>query len=351
MDTISKRILIVAGGTGGHVFPAVCVFKKLAGLHVEFATDKRGSAYLDESLSPVVVQNIDTSSRLRLYLSLLLNIAKSIIFFAKNRYDVVVGFGGYPSIPLVLSAKLFGIRTVIHEQNAVIGKANRLLSKFAFKVITSFANTKYVNASHKTLYIGNPTRFENAYDCSAVKKSDDVFTILIFGGSQGARVFSDCVADALCEIAKSRRIKVFHQCRRDEIDKTRKKYGEADVDHVVEPFFHDMQEMYAKSDVVISRSGASSIFEMIGFKKPAILIPYEKSINGDQMENAKFLEDNKAAILLRESEHLRDNVLKNLIDLIDDRSKLYEIADNLESLYKPNITELFAEALKNCLPQ
>jgi UDP-N-acetylglucosamine--N-acetylmuramyl-(pentapeptide) pyrophosphoryl-undecaprenol N-acetylglucosamine transferase len=351
MSKVSQKILIIAGGTGGHVFPAICIFKRLANdYHVDFATDRRGLVYLEKSIKPVIVQDIDTSSRLKLYISLLINIAKSIVFTAKNKYDLVIGFGGYPSIPLVISYKLFKSRIIIHEQNAVIGKANKLLSKLAFKIITSFTNTKCIENCKKIIHIGNPTRFENVYDINTPRESDDEFAILVFGGSQGARVFSEDVADALCEVAKSRRIAVYHQCTRLEIEKTKKKYTDADVDHVVEPFFDNMSEMYKKSDIVIARSGASSIFEIIGFRKPAILIPYLKSINGDQMENAKFLQDNGAAILLKENEQLRDNVYKILMNFIDNKTKLDGLAKNLNKLYRPNVTELLVECLKNCLP-
>jgi UDP-N-acetylglucosamine--N-acetylmuramyl-(pentapeptide) pyrophosphoryl-undecaprenol N-acetylglucosamine transferase len=346
---MSGRVLIVAGGTGGHVFPALCLYKKLQKCRVDFGTDRRGATYLDKDLVPVLVQNINTSCRLRLYLSLLYNIAGALIFLLKNKYDIVIGFGGYPSIPLTLSAQILGIRTIVHEQNAVVGKANKLLLRFAFRIVTSFKNTKGLRENKKIVHIGNPTRFEDIYDDANIRR-DDSFTILIFGGSQGARIFSDNVADAVCSVSHSRRIGVIHQCPTLEIERTKRKYNEYNINHVIAPFFHDMAGPYQKADLVISRSGASSVFEIIGFKKPAILIPYANSINGDQMENAKFLESKGAAILMEEGDGLKTGIENALVDLIDNRSKLEGASRKLKELYTPRIADLFRELLESCLP-
>ncbi|MDR0630694.1 MAG: glycosyltransferase, partial [Holosporales bacterium] len=220
---MTKRILIAAGGTGGHVFPASCLAHALKKNEITFATDQRGIKYIN-SFNQVIIQNIKTTPRTMLYASLLINTLKSFIYLIKNRQNIVIGFGGYASIPFLIAAQSLGIKTVIHEQNAIIGKANKLLSKFAFKIVTSFENTKGLSPSNKIHHIGNPTRFEAEYNIKNTKQND-IFTILIFGGSQGASDFSNDVADAICKISKEHKIKVYHQCPAEELDKTTNKYA------------------------------------------------------------------------------------------------------------------------------
>ena len=148
-----KKIIIAAGGTGGHVFPALCLARELKnnGHNVMFATDKRGLKYLSEFRTNAIIQKINTSSRLKLYFSLVINILFCLFRIMRIKPDLVIGFGGYPSVPFVFAAQILKVKTVIHEQNAIIGKANKLLSKMADLVVTSFTETKGLQRSKKVL--------------------------------------------------------------------------------------------------------------------------------------------------------------------------------------------------------
>ena len=345
---MKKKITIAAGGTGGHVFPAVCLANELRsrGYDIVFVTDKRGKKYLNDEGYPIVVQDINTSSRGKLYVSLIKSVLFSFFKLFKNKPDCVIGFGGYPSVPFVFASQLLGIKTIIHEQNAVIGKANKLLSKLATRIITSFNDTKYLNKTNKVVYIGNPTRFEKQYLNKKSNEKSDVLKILIFGGSQGAKIFSTQITDAICSIAKEKKIQIFQQARHEDVEMLRDKYIDNNIPHVVDNFFNNIDELYIQADLVISRSGASSIFEIIGFRKPAILIPYKKSINGDQEENARFLKRNRAAVVIDEHKDTNEDIFNIIKSAIEDSENLLDIEKSLDALFIPEITQKISDEVE-----
>lgn len=224
-----KTIIIAAGGTGGHVFPAVSVANELSSkFNIQFVSDRRGAKYLELYTDTAIVQNINTENRIKLYISVAINTLKSLFFLIKNRPLCVVGFGGYPSIPFVLAAQFLGIITVIHEQNAVIGLANKLLSKMADKTLLSFKE------------YGNPTRFEALYDNFKYTPSQTPdFKILVLGGSQGSQIVTENVSKCLCKISKEIRnnLFVYHQVRSEDMDFVQKRYKEYGISSIVQTFF------------------------------------------------------------------------------------------------------------------
>ncbi|MDR0744786.1 MAG: undecaprenyldiphospho-muramoylpentapeptide beta-N-acetylglucosaminyltransferase [Holosporales bacterium] len=343
------KVIIATGGTGGHVFPGVCIANELRKNNVSilFATDKRGVKYLGDCANKAIIQKINTSSRYLLYISLLKEIVSAVIYLLKNRYDCVIGFGGYPSVPYVLAAQILRKKTIIHEQNAAIGKANKLLSRLASRIITSFENTKNLKKSNKIINIGTPTRFESMYDLEEVHENGD-FTILVIGGSQGAQIFSKLVTHALCDLKESN-IMIYSQVIEQDIDFVKKQFQQAQINHEVKSFFNNIDALYKKADLVIARAGASSIFEIIGFKKPAILIPYKKSINGDQEENAKFLLKNDAAIVVDELNITSSDLKEMIKKLINNPKKLTTMKKNLEKIYTSNITKKVVSEILNTL--
>ncbi|MDR1333045.1 MAG: UDP-N-acetylglucosamine--N-acetylmuramyl-(pentapeptide) pyrophosphoryl-undecaprenol N-acetylglucosamine transferase [Holosporales bacterium] len=347
-----RLIFIAAGGTGGHVFPAICLAKALerrppesGSLTVVFCTDTRGARYVSDLTCKVLKQKISTTSRMALYVSLIFNTIKSIVKLRKLRPSVVVGFGGYPSIPYVLAAQLLGIKTAIHEQNAVLGLANRLLSYAATVIMVSFPQTAKLRNSRRSTCVGNPSRFEESYR-TVKSPNNGTFTILVFGGSQGSRVFAYDVAPVICKVAHSFKMRVFHQCRPEHIDEVERLYVADNVDHTISDFFDDIDLLYGQADLVISRAGASSIFEIIGFRKPSILIPFKGSINGDQAANAKFLLDREAAFVLNESDTLQRELEELILAIINDRSKLDAIASVLQTMDVADCTQRMVRVIE-----
>ncbi len=348
--TSHGRIIIASGGTGGHVFPATVLGDELLsrGYEVVFATDKRGLKYLGKFADAGIVQNIKTKSRPILYITLLYNTLIALCKIIKLRPNLIVGFGGYPSVPFVLAGQLLKYKTIIHEQNAVIGKANLLLSKFATMILTSFQNTLLLKLKKNVQHVGNPSRFENV-DFIPRNQAYTRKKILVFGGSQGSKIFADTIQSAIIELSKSREIEVFHQCRVEDLKRVQDSYNNAKIKNTVSPFFEDMDKKYQEADIIISRSGASSIFEIIHFGKPAILIPFARSINGDQLANARYLSEHKAAFVIEESV-LNQGLLLEKLQIIIDNTKLYEtFAKNLKELEIKNTTKKFADTIENML--
>ena len=229
-----------------------------------------------------------------------------------------------------------------------MGNANKVLSKLTNNIFMSFKNTTGVKMSSKTVYTGNPTRYDALYD--SIKEyninNNDSFTILIFGGSQGAAIFADTVTNTICELSNKYKIKVYQQARQEDINKIKELYSRHNIEYYVEPFFNNINELYTIADLVISRSGASSIFEIIGFKKASILIPYSKSINGDQIANATHLSMKEAAIVLSDT-IITVEILYNKIEyLINNRNELKIMSHNLCDI---NLTNSTTNLLNNVL--
>lgn len=344
----NNTIIFAAGGTAGHVFPAMCVARELKKrkYNIIFATDKRGLKYLEEFKDSAIVHDVNTKSRYGLYVSLLKNIAISMWTNLKISPKIIIGFGGYPSVPITLAGQILFFKTLIHEQNAIIGKANKLLSKFANKVLLSFEHTRGVENTKKNIYVGLPTRFDNI-SCKH-RKSDEYINILVFGGSQGSSLFANEVIQGICEFASTNKVKVFHQGRKEDIKKISRIYKEKNIEFEVKEFFDNIGELYECSDIVISRSGASTVFEIIEFQKPSILIPYAKSINGDQLENAKFLAQNDAAIMIEEKDISKDEILQALKELsfLENRNKF---SCNIKKLRQKDTIKKFADIVEETL--
>ena len=350
---MQKKVVIAAGGTGGHVFPALCLAHALSNKNykVEFIVDKRGYKYLkninDNNIS-IKIQNINNKSRIILYFSVFKNLILNIFKFIFNRPLYIIGFGGYPSFAPVFAGQILRIKNAIHEQNAVIGNANKVLSKLTNNIFISFENTVGIKQNNKIIYTGNPTRYDNLYDSIQQYKinNDEVFTILIFGGSQGAAIFADTVTNTICKLSNKYKIKVYQQSRQEDIDKIKNLYSQYSIEYYVESFFNNINELYTIADLVISRSGASSIFEIIGFKKPSILIPYSKSINGDQIANATYLNQKEAAIVLSDTIITVDILYNKIEYLINNKNELEILSHNLSNI---NLTNSTINLLENVI--
>lgn len=352
---MQKKIIIAAGGTGGHVFPALCLAQALANKNykIEFIVDKRGYKYLnnikDNNIS-IKIQNINNKSRIILYFSVIKNIILNIFKFIFNRPSYIIGFGGYPSFAPVFAGQILRIKNAIHEQNAVMGNANKVLSKLTNNIFVSFENTVGIKPNNKVIYTGNPTRYDNLYKNINQYKinNNEVFTILIFGGSQGAAIFADTVTNTICKLSNKYKIKVYQQSRKEDIDKIKELYSKHNIEYYIEAFFNNINELYSIADLVISRSGASSIFEIIGFKKPSILIPYSKSINGDQIANATYLTQKEAAIVFSDTIITVDILYNKIEYLINNKYELEILSHNLSNINLINsTTNLLNNVIKN----
>ncbi|CAO4847104.1 MAG: UDP-N-acetylglucosamine--N-acetylmuramyl-(pentapeptide) pyrophosphoryl-undecaprenol N-acetylglucosamine transferase [Holosporales bacterium] len=342
-------ITLITGGTGGHVFPAVALYEELKSRHIaaEIIVDQRGKRFLPSTVACYEIQIHRTFPPLGRFfypLSLVGAFLQSLWRFVVHRPKAVVGFGGYTTVPALCAAKLLNIPVVIHEGNAFIGKANRLMSRFATAVAVSFPGT--VSHHPKTVITGFPLRsafFESFPYMPRTK--DDPFHILVVGGSQGASLFAKLIPDAISmlELEEQKMIVVHHQCKKEQLDITRQEYKSLSCRVILKPFFDDMPHQYRNAHVVITRAGASSIFELAATKCPCILYPFMASVEGDQAKNAQIIEKMKGGWVYNEKEsgaHHLANVLKTLIHephLLEERSA------NIAKLVMENPTKALAD--------
>ncbi|MGB0749434.1 MAG: undecaprenyldiphospho-muramoylpentapeptide beta-N-acetylglucosaminyltransferase [Magnetospiraceae bacterium] len=297
-------ILLAAGGTGGHVFPAEALAESLLarGCRLALVTDKRGSAY-GGRLGAMDTYRIRAGgiagrsliNRLRAMVDLGLGVVQAFLLLARLRPAAVVGFGGYASFPTVKAATLRKVPTVIHEQNAVLGRANRMLAKSVSRVALAFPETKFAPAdAAKVQHVGMPVRpailaaREAAY---AAPEPGQPLRILVMGGSQGAAVFSAIVpqAVALLPEGQQQRLHISQQCRPEDLDKVTSDYAALSATTELRTFFEDVPDRLAAAHLVITRSGASSLAEVMVVGRPSILVPYPYAIDDHQTANARAL--------------------------------------------------------------
>ncbi len=346
-------ILIMAGGTGGHVFPALAVadYMKVSGWRVVWLGTKGG---MEEILVPQKGYEIEIMdfSGLRgknlmvwflLPLRLLLAFWQSAKVLFQIRPDVVLGMGGYPAFPGGIMASLLNKPLLIHEQNSVPGLANKILAKFADKVLLGFPNA--IRNEKKIIFSGNPVRKEISQldipDKRYAGRSGKL-KLLIIGGSLGAQALNTIVPKMLKLIPDHMRPLVTHQAGRKHLETLKKNYAEAGVEGELLVFIENIAVQYADCDLVICRAGALTIAELTAAGIASILVPFPYAVDDHQTSNAKFLSDKDAAVLLPQNELTPQGLAQLLMEFT--REKLLGMAMKARELARPDATRLVAEA-------
>jgi UDP-N-acetylglucosamine--N-acetylmuramyl-(pentapeptide) pyrophosphoryl-undecaprenol N-acetylglucosamine transferase len=349
-----KPIIIITGGTGGHVFPAVAVYDELKKENedVNFFVDQRGKKFVPSHIQNLIEVPIHRTfppfGKLFYPFSLFGAFINYIIRFLNHRPKMIIGFGGYMTMPGILAAKVLQIPIILHEGNSFLGRANRFLQKFANLVLVSFQETK-TDYIEKTVVTGMPLRshFCKPYTYIA-PDSREPFNLLVVGGSQGSSLFSKLIPDAISglPIDLQQRIIVHQQCRNEQLEIAEQEYRDLPCKVKLQPFFDDMEKQYEWAHLVITRSGSSSVFELIHTKRPAILFPYAAAIEGDQAKNANILKSKNACWVLNEKESGPKALSKILSELIDNPDQLTEKSKNIADLQKEEATKLFIKTIK-----
>ncbi len=319
-----RPIVIAAGGTGGHFFPAEALATELVarGHRVALMTDARAAARLPESFTGrevFVLRGAGVAGRgLRRGLGaaarLAAGTAQARLILSRLDAAAVVGFGGYPSVPPVLATTLMrnAPPVVLHEQNAVLGRANRLLARRATALALSFEHTARVPAAIRTTVTGNPVRPGFLLPLPSFTGEGSMLNLLVLGGSLGARVFSDAVPAALAAlpIQQRSRLVVTQQCRAEDMARAGKAYADAGIAAELSPFFTDIPARLAAASLVIARAGASTVAELAVAGRPAILVPLPGAIDDHQTANARALSAAGGAWVLPQTEinTLRDRI-------------------------------------------
>ena len=338
----SGGVLVAAGGTGGHLFPAEALAAALAkrNVTVGLLTDARAARHAG-AFAPDAVHVIPSATvRGRDPLSLaktggLLGYGtlKAWLMLPRLRPAIVVGFGGYPTVPPLLAASLRGIPTLIHEQNAVMGRANRFLAPRVRAIALGFAGVLRGDAAlnAKATHTGNPVRpavIAAAATSYPPLADGGPLRLLVFGGSQGARVMADIVPPAIENLDGSlrARLHIVQQARDEDFPRVRDNYARLGVAAEVAPFFGDLPARMAASHLIISRSGASTVAELAAIGRPGILVPLPHALDQDQRANAGFLMDAGGAIRVDQAELTPNRLASEITALAADPGRLAAMA-------------------------
>ena len=337
---IGRKIVLVAGGTGGHVFPAISLAEKLKGMghDILIITDLRGKKFEIERIGVAVKYiNVKNPSQKNLFVRMIaiLSLIKSTILSWKSisdfGADVVVGFGGYPSLSPLLASHWMGIPSILHEQNAVLGRANRWLMKRATFIAKSFKNTSGLDDKKiVSCLTGNPVRTEfiSSREISGpILEANKDINLLIVGGSLGARFLSDVVPSAIASLNKQlrERLVIKQQCRIEDIQHVNTVYEKAGIKFELKTFFHKMPEVLQEAHLVISRSGASTVAEIAVVGRPAIFIPYPFAMDNHQHKNTIDMVKAGGAWCCEETD-LKPEALANVVRKVLTDENIYNTA-------------------------
>lgn len=359
---MSETILLAAGGTGGHLFPAESLAAELGrrGHVVELATDERADKY--GRAFPARAVNIVASATFKGRDPL--QVAGTVVALVRGTFQawrlirrirpaVVVGFGGYPTFPPLIAAQLSGVPTILHEQNAVMGRANRALAARVTRIALSFGGTGLMGRREqaKSVHTGNPVRdmvisaARVPYDTPTV---DGRFRLLVFGGSQGARFFSECVPPAIERLAPElrARLEIVQQARPEDAQAVAATYARLGVAADVAAFFIDLPARIAGAHLVVCRSGASSVGELSVIGRPSILVPLPGALDQDQAANAAVLEKAGGAWTIRQNELTPDRLADELTKAMTFPEQLGEVAEAARAAGRPDAVARLADLVE-----
>jgi len=349
------KFFLAAGGTGGHIFPAEALAEGLIqrGHQVILITDERYKNY-DGHEKKFRIEKIPAAtlkggffSKLKALIKILLGILVSLRILRGSRSAVVIGFGGYPSFPAIIAAKFLGQKIIIHEQNAVLGIANRALAPLANIIATSFPEVQGITTRNakKICYTGNPVRgaIAEIHDFP-YPEIGNALNILVIGGSLGATVFSEVVPAALMKLNPEIRekIKISQQARAEDVERVKKNYMEMGVIATVATFFTDVPKRLAEAHLIIARAGASTVAELAVAGRPSMLVPYPNSKGDHQLYNARSLEKIGAAWVIEQKNFTAEGLAFRLETIIMNPEPLLLAAENAKKAAELKAVEKLA---------
>ncbi len=359
MTKPTASVLLAAGGTGGHLFPAQALAEELArrGIAVDLATDMRGDRYGTgfpaRSIHRLPSGTLGSKSPIAMVRTAVLlsrGLIASYKLLGEIKPQVVVGFGGYPTFPPLKAAQLRGIPTLLHEQNAVLGRANKMLANGVTGIATSFAATKYLapDLASKARLTGNPVRsavIEAAKRPYWRPQANGRLSLLVFGGSQGARYFSEAVPPALALLPMEirHRLDVVQQARAEDAEAVAAAYRSGGIMAEVSHFFSDLPERMAKAQLVVARSGASTVAELTVIGRPSILVPLPHALDNDQLQNAGRLAESGAAWCIEQKDLSPQRLAQDIGKLLGDADRLAAAADAAKKLGRPDAVGRLAD--------
>jgi len=359
---MTQMVVIAAGGTGGHMFPALALAREVRdrGQDVVLACDARGARYVGPDLAHHEIRAGSPTGRplqrLQGVARLGLGLIQALALLRRRRPAAVAVFGGYASVPIGVAARLLGIPLLVHEQNAVLGRANRLIARKAAVLALTFAETQGAAAARRALSVvtGNPVRSEvvalrdRAYEAPA---RDGAFDLLVVGGSQGARILSEVLPAALACLPKAarERIRLTQQCRPEDLERVASAYAGLGFAAELRAFYDDLPERLARAHLVISRSGASSVAELLVLGRPALLVPYRFAADDHQRANALAVLQAGAGWLIEETALDAERLAARLNACLEEPQELALMAARAHALGRPDAARALADAVESLM--
>ena len=355
--TAGKKFILTAGGTGGHVFPAEALADELVakGCSVSFITDKRGNTFSGRFptareyrvfASGYAGKGLFAKMKGLFYLGL--GVLQSLMILKREKPDAVVGFGGYAAFPAGFAATLLKIPLVLHDQNAVLGGANRFLAAKSALIATSFPAVARIPEKTATVFTGLPLRPDIlALADAPYPPLNPPYTILITGGSQGAKIFGSVIPEALklLPLDLKQKLKIQQQCRAAELEAVKETYKDSGLDVEVASFFSDMPERLKSAHLFICRAGASSIAEASIAGRPAIIVPMQSSADGHQRANALSLAATGGAWMIEEPDFTPETLAGKIQELFNDPKTLITASEKIRERNRPDAAGLLAKAV------
>lgn len=350
----TSPVMVLAGGTGGHIFPALAVAKVLRsrGVPVTWlgaagAMETRLVPPHDIPLDTLAISALRGKGKLAL-LAAPFRVTRAVLsargILRARRPRAVISFGGFAAGPGGMAAKLMGIPLLVHEQNRAPGFTNRVLARFARRVLTGFPDS----FTSREEYVGNPVREEIARlepPARRFANRDGALRLLVLGGSQGARALNAAVPKALAMLGPEIRVDVRHQCGEKMREEAVAAYSQVGVNATVETFISDMAAAYAWADLVVCRAGASTLAELCAVGIGSILVPFPQAVDDHQTRNAEFLVERRAALLLKQDGHMAERLRGALSDLASRPERRLAMAESARSLAKPDAAERIADII------
>ncbi len=344
--------VLSTGGTGGHVLPCVALASELndSGWEVIIFSDSRGLQFLDKNSNDYSIETVRISSETASFQKKCIELSYQVPLAAlrvgrimvRKKAMLVVGFGGVSTFPILLMSVLLRIPLFIQEQNAVLGRVNRLFQKFSRKVFCHFSSTLFLDPK-KGLNTGNPIRNK------ILEKSNSQYlepgpwpvTLLVLGGSQGAGLLSDVIPTSIAMLPKKtqERLTIFHQARKNDIERVINAYRHMDIRAYVQPFFEDVERLISEAQLIVCRAGSNTLADVSIVGRPAILIPLKHAKDDHQLHNARIFANEGAAIVLEESPNLTVEVSEKLRLILKSPSKARAMAIQATDQGKPNASK------------
>jgi UDP-N-acetylglucosamine--N-acetylmuramyl-(pentapeptide) pyrophosphoryl-undecaprenol N-acetylglucosamine transferase len=363
--THNIRLIVTGGGTGGHLFPGISLAQAMMGAYpscevlfigTERKVDRTALSSLGFETTTIKSQGIKGKNFLSIVKALFqqpMAIWQATKIIRKFKPDLVFGVGGYVTGPVILASRLLGVTTCIHEQNSIPGLTNKLLGHIANKIFVSLPGSEKYFPTKKTILSGNPVR-SNIIKASREPKTiseQEPFTLLILGGSQGARRLNSLMLEAAesCLSKLSPPPFIIHQTGGQDEDTVRMKYAELGLNAKVQAFYSDMAKIYSQADLIISRAGATTLAELTVFHKPVILIPFPYAADNHQEINGRYLVEAGAGIMFRQEDLTGEKLGTEIKQLLDNKEILADMSNNSGMVSKPEATETIINACMELL--